>query len=509
MAASSSSSCAVETTRSVKTWREQWKQLGLQAWSTESDARRELQNPRVLNQEQLEDVAAALLKFDGDFEPWEDDLWSGLAKVRKRIQVLAGNIHFAPQQEDIRRMVQCAEHDLRVFAEQTRQQEDELVALECSLQDTLEASLVRFEGWCAQESSLQKTSSHANQPNRLSSCRQVQKDCRVTRKDGRQSDSMHEQLDKLIADIASDGGPTGRWTDEDHDTFLKVLQKFKRKTGIEFLAEAQELLPHKKHEHLVEHVRWLHLYEDRQLEKRQLIEKWRCLKAIAQAPATPVHPKNELTAEVAIEEKRQRACSQELVQKERNDVRQKVAGWRNARSEEQRLQLQEQQRQEKETNEQECRRRRRQVEQKREAIEASKEQRAAEEALFSKNVRHGPQTSMGRAVSLQDRKRIAERNATLLQKRASLLQSRRAEPKGDFFDPPARSSSVGKLAYRHVESRLDDHTKEYVDRSRDLLEESVSGQQASKYSVVPGNFAHQGVVRTLRSSPSWRPGFGV
>lgn len=506
---STSASGAVETTRTVKTWREQWKQLGLQVWSAESDARRELQNHRALTQEQLEDLSAALMQSDADLQLWQDDLWSGLAKVRKRIQVLGSNIHFAPQQEDIRRMVQSAEHDLRVFAEQSRQQEDELLALECSLQDTLETSLTRFEGWCAQESCLQRSSPPASTSNRPSLGRQVQRDGKAARSDGKQLDTMHEQLDKLLADIAADGGNTGKWSDEDHDTFLKVLQKFKRKTGIEFLTEAQELLPHKSHEDFIEHVRWLHQYEDRQLQKRQLIDKWRCLKAVAQSPETPLQSKRDTTIEAATEEKRQRACSRERLQKDRNDVRQKVEEWRNARNEEQRLQLQEQQRREKENKEQEYRERRRQSEQKRQAIEASKERRAAEEALLSKGVKHGSQISMSRALSLEDRKRIAERNATHLQKRTSLMQSRRSEPKGDYFDPPSRASSVGSPAYRHVESRLEDHTKAYVDKSRDLLEESMCSQHTSKYGVVPGNFAHQGVVRTLRSSPAWRPGFGV
>mmetsp|Transcript_6991 Transcript_6991/g.11440 ORF Transcript_6991/g.11440 Transcript_6991/m.11440 type:complete len:534 (+) Transcript_6991:112-1713(+) len=506
---STSQPYTVETTRTVKAWREQWRQLGLQAWSAESDARREVQNPRVLNQEQLEEIGAVLSKADGDFDTWQGELWSGLGKVRKRIQVLAGNIHFAPKQDDIRRMVQSAEHDLRVFGEQTRQQEEELIALECSLQDTLEASLVRFEGWCAQESCLQRVASHASQPNRASPCRQTKKDHKLSKNDGRQLDSMHEQLDKLIAAISSDGGPTGRWTDEDHDTFLRVLQKFKRKTGIQFLAEVQDLLPHKKHEDLIEHVRWLNTYEDRTSEKRQLIEKWRCLKAIAQTPETPVHTKKELAAEAASEEKRHRAASQERIQKERNDARQKVAEWRNARSEEQRLQHEEEQRRERENKERECRERRRQIEQKRQAIEASKQQRSAEEALLSISVRPGSQTPTGRAISLEDRKRIAERNAAHLQKRASLLQNKRSEAKADMFDPPVRIGSVASPAYRHIESRLEDSTKAYVDRSRDLVEDSVSIQQGSKYGVVPGNFAHQGVVRTLRSSPSWRSGFGV
>lgn len=507
------SSCSNgDAARTVNAWREQWRQLALQAWSAESDSRRETQNPRSLSQEQLEELRSTLRKEDDDFKVSEQHLWSGLAKVRKRIQVLARNIHFAPQQGDIRRMVQAAEHDLRIFAEQTRQSEDELAALECSLQDTLESSLARFEGWCSQESSTRRPLT-PSKPSRPPSCSRLRQADKGSNKEQKELDSMHEQLDKLTADIIADGGSTGGWSFEDHEAFLRVFQKFKRKTGIEFIAEAQQLLPDRPHEDMIAHISWLLRHEDRELQKRHLVEKWRCMRAVA--ASKEVEPKQELTAAAAQEEKRQRACSRERVQKELCESRHRVAEWRRERNEVKRTQQDQQSRRSEEAREREARDRRHQVDKRRRSLESMQEQRVADDALMGRPASRGARnstplsTGIARHVGLEDKRRIAERTAALLQKRASQLQAKRSEPDEQHFEPPLRASSVG-TRYKHVESRLEEHTKAHVEQSREFREDqSVSGQNSSKYGVVPGNFAHQGVVRTMRSSAAWRPHFGA
>jgi len=328
--AASSSAKSKEIKAGAKTvisWREEWRQLGLQAWSAESDSRRETQNPRSLSQEHLEELRSTLRKSEEDLRVYERDLWAGLTRVRKRIHVLARNMHFAPQQGDLRRMVQAAEHDLRIFAEKTRQEEDELAALECSLQDTLESSLVRFEGWCAQESCLRRPAENFSTPSKLSrppSCSRLHQDKPSSKNVSKQLDSMHNELDKLEAEIAADGGSTGGWSHDDHETLLRVFRKFKRKTGVEFIAEAQQLLSNKTHEDLVGHIGWMLLWEERQLQKRQLVEKWRCMRAAAVSKEMLGEQKQELTAAAAQEEKRQRACSQERQHKDTSEQKKQL-----------------------------------------------------------------------------------------------------------------------------------------------------------------------------------------
>jgi len=332
-------------------------------------------------------------------------------------------------------------------------------------------------------------------------------------KEQKELDSMHEQLDKLTADIIADGGSTGGWSFEDHEAFLRVFHKFKRKTGIEFIAEAQQLLPDRPHEDFIAHVSWLLRHEDRELQKRHLVEKWRCIRAVA--TSKEAEPKQELTAAAAQDEKRQRACSRERVQKELVESRQRVAEWRRERDDVKRTQQDQQSRNSEQAREREARDRRAQADKRRKSLESMQEQRVADDVLMGRPASRGARnstplsTGIPRHVSMEDKRRIAERSAALLQKRSSLVQAKRSEPDEQHFEPPLRASSVGK-AYKHVESRLAEHTKAHVEQSREFREDqSVSGQNASKYGVVPGNFAHQGVVRTMRSSAAWRPHFGA
>merc|ERR1711881_607458 len=107
-----------------------------------------------------------------------------------------------------------------------------------------------------------------------------------------------------------------------------------------------------------------------------------------------------------------------------------------------------------------------------------REQRVADEALLGKGARDPTQAH--RPVSLEHKKRIAERNAALLERRAAQVQAKRSEPEASHFEPPRRASSVGAQAYKHVESRLEESTRLYVDRTREFREDqSIASQDAS------------------------------
>merc|ERR1712217_115049 len=93
------------------------------------------------------------------------------------------------------------------------------------------------------------------------------------------------------------------------------------------------------------------------------------------------------------------------------------------------------------------------------------------------------------------RQRIAHRSAELLQRRSSQVQAKQAERNGSCFEPPERTTTK----YSNVESRLEVHTEAYVEKHREVRVDAVRAGLDTKAS--PGNFAHQGVVRTLRSSP--------
>jgi len=522
--------CSSGPAQTVGAWREQWRQLGLQAWSAESDGRRDMQNQRALGQEQVEDLRVVLRNGDEDFKAWEQQLWSGLSQVRKRVRALGPNLQFAPARGDVQRMVQGAKHDLGVFAEQARQQYDELAKLECTLQDTLEAALVRFEGWCSQESSLRRSRDTAKKASvvRPPSCSRA----RGSREslDGslaaegkavdKELEGMHEQLDKLVADIAEDGGTTGGWSNDDHDAFLRVLRKFKRRTGADFFAEIQQLLPNKSHEDLVVHVAWLTTYEERQRTKKQLVEKWRGIRAVSGVRSASAEPCRQRALSAAQEERREQASLRDRVRKEQIERRKLVEDWRCAREAEQRAQQEEQRQNQVQIQVREAQERRRQSESKRQAVAAFQERRAAEKSALRPATPGGAcsPAAAGGPLSSEDKQRIAKRNAELLERKAAQVQQRRNSGQRGFgsdsqssFDPPSRSrSSSASAAYQHVESRVQSHTQAYVEKSRDLREDmAAAAGPPSKYDVMPGNFAHQGVVRTVRACPSWRGQFGV
>jgi len=499
---------AAGVAQTVGSWREEWRQLALQAWSAESDSSREMQNARILNAEQLEELRTTLRRADQEGKVFQHELWDGLARIRKRVHALAQNVQFAPGRREVGQMVQSAEHELRVFSEQSRQQYDELAALECSLQDTLQAALVRFEGWCSQESALHKGRETSAKRCRPPSCSRLHPSGTGARKDDKQLADVRAQLETLASDTAAAGGATGGWTCEDNDAFLRLFRKFRSKTGPDFIAEAEQLLPEKTHEELVAHVAWLAAFDDRELEKRRLLEKWRGIRAAAAVGSIPSEGnKPSLTTADLEKERRRRSLSRERDLQEASRRRQSVTEWRSSREEAALAREEARLRQQKEAQLREVHDRQRQNEQKRKLVEAFRQKRAEDEELARSATHQASQmAAVRRAVSSEDRTRIAQRNTALLQRRVSQVQQRQrgcSLEQQNRFEPTCRSQ-----AFQHVESRLRDHTDAYVEKARELRKED-STDAGSKYGVMPGNFAHQGAVRTTRSCPTWRPRFGV
>eukprot|EP00440_Ansanella_granifera_P048778 gb/GFBE01052849.1/.p1 GENE.gb/GFBE01052849.1/~~gb/GFBE01052849.1/.p1 ORF type:complete len:536 (+),score=127.11 gb/GFBE01052849.1/:1-1608(+) len=519
--------------RSVAAWRETWRQLALQAWSAESDARRDLQTQgqRSLSQEHAAELRACWESCEQERQVWEQDVWSGLGQLRKRVAVLGANLRFAPSADDLRSMVGAVEHKLQLYNEQARQQFDELAAQECSLVESLEASLTRFEGWCSQESALKATScTRATSSTALrrksevptsASCsrlgsagaRSRPSSASGSRVVGSSGDAepglaeIRERLDVLASKLDS-GGATGGWPSDDHEAFMRLLNgKFKRRATPEFLLEAERSLPHLSHEALVAHAKWLADHEKYQAERRQLLEQWRGLKEASRPRTASEAPAGQRSsAQEAQDERRKRAevKKQELLQLE--ERRRAVEDWKKQKEEQKELE-ERQQRAQREAQAQEARSKQALLEKKKQELEAFRRQRQEDEAREREAAQAAK--AAGRRLSVQDRERIAERNEALLRHREQhrrQLEERRSSA-SQAFEPTARATSA---AYGHVQSKLHGHTDSYVERARELqeAEEAQKAAAVSKYSIVPGNFAHQGIMRTVRSSPSWRQGFG-
>jgi len=498
---------------SVAAWREVRKQLAVQAWTSESDARREvqLQSQRSMGKEQAAELRACWESSDSERKVWEQDLWSGLGRLRKRVTALGANMRFVTSGEDLKNMVSTTERELQLCAEQARQQFDDLTLQESGLDESLKASLTRFEGWCVQESAAlrpRSCSRTASAPKRVHTSTGNR---RGLAEADRGMAEIRERLDQLATAIDA-GGMTGGWQSDDHETFMRLLTgRFKRRATQEFLVEAQGLFAHQSHEALVAHVKWLTDHENYQAERRQLLEQWRALKEasrprpVSEAPTSRPH---SCTAKEAQLERQRHAEKRQQELSEREEQRQRVEGWRRRREAE-KNEKEERQKDAKKALQEKAAAKKRQQEADQLELEAFKKQREEAEAQLraaSEAIKEA--ASAQRRLSQEDKARIAERNQTLLLQREQKLRELQERRSAQAFEPPRRAAGN---SYCHVQSRLQTHTEEFVEKSRELQETEAAEKAAldSNYGVVPGNFSHQGIVRTVRTSPSWRRGFGV
>lgn len=475
----------------VSSWREYWRQLAVQAWTAQSDSQRDLQSTRALKQREIEDLQAFNCAAERENVCWNQDFWESLSRLRKRVHGLGQSVQYAPAGEEMRRLVQAAQHDLQVFKEQQRQHADELAEQEFALQDSLQAALLRFEGWNQQTSTLQSTKSVT----RTSACRSQSAGSVVhSRRPGASCshanglDSIRRRLDELMAEELADGGPMGGWQSEDHDAFMRVIRRSRRKSEHEFLVEAQQVLPHLSQEEVLQHVEWLSRSEDRQEEKRSLLERWRSARPCRSSSSSAAR-----AAEVPAEEEHHQCSKPKDDQQQRAETKRKIAEWKHQKMQQDTAQQEEAQKKASKDHERECSRRRRAAEEKRQHVEAFRQQRKAD-ALAQKRATE----VCRRALSLEDQRRLAERNSKMTVQHATRMHT---PSKTAVFDPPPRNQ-----AFSHVESRLHHETEAHVARkiavNRSTLSESEQGD--SKYTCVPGNFAHQGVIRMTRQVPAWR-----
>eukprot|EP00929_Paragymnodinium_shiwhaense_P050947 TRINITY_DN25649_c0_g1_i2.p1 TRINITY_DN25649_c0_g1~~TRINITY_DN25649_c0_g1_i2.p1 ORF type:complete len:565 (-),score=133.21 TRINITY_DN25649_c0_g1_i2:234-1928(-) len=516
----------VEVPRTLAGWQDIWRQLCLHSSTAESDCRRDAAVfTKTLAREQVDELRAEQTGTEKETKRWQNDLWSGLVRVRKRVSVLARNVQFAPEADDVRAMVRAVERELRLYAEQQRLQFDELAVQECSLEDALQSSLVRFEGWCNQPSAVVKpqdawgTSTSSSVGRRCSPRRTPRRSLSaslLSPADNRGVCAIRAQIEKLDMETEAAGGATGGWANDDHDTFMRSLWKHRKKTGPEFVDEAQQLLPHLSHESFIAHVAWLTSYEERQQTRKQLVDKWKGMRAAAVAAAVDSAPEfstTEASRKDTIEEKRRRQQARQAEDKQRNARRHQLEEWRRRREEDTKRAEEEQQEKLREDAER-LSQQRRQVQEKRQgAVAEFKAQKELQRRQLSEAKEADKRAAAAqRRPSTAQQQRIAKRSASMVEQKGARVQAllvRHAQA-SERFAPPPRGS-----AYEHVESRLGTHTEATVERLRadraeqDAMAAAAAASPLGSRGITPGNFAHQALLRTCRSCPSWRPHFGA
>lgn len=453
-------------------WQQSRKQLALQAWSLESDLKREMTDRS--RQETNEFRSFAKKEVDSR-KAWEEELWSDLRKLRKQLATLGNNVMTASA-EDLRKMVSNMEHKLKVQSEQSRLEFEELCAEENHLEEALEASIARFEAWEDAPAACRSRPSSAP----------VQRKRERREGKGRNPPRTAEALRGRVEEITQHLANTpryGGWRPADHDAFLRLLLgRFRGRPTGEFLTEAQQLLPHLAHEQLVEHSKRLLEQDALQAERQSLLQQWR------QEQQRPAKPQS-----LVVEAAKESAQKREADMKKRQSLAEKkkqVEAWQKeraeaARAEQERL---------REVEEEE----RRKAQRKQEALQAKKEEMERwrqEKELLRKTEASAAQANATATLSGEQLLRLRARSEQLLRTR----ERQRAEKLAKTCQ--RQDLKHASEAYSHVPGRLESSTQQYVlrQRSRPCDEEAWSCR-----GVMPGNFAHQGLVRTLRTAPAWR-----
>lgn len=465
---------------SLKAWQHARKQLAIQAWSLECDAKRELAQQRQV------ELKAISQEEEQKRQRWEQELWSDLTQLRKRLEALSRNLQLAGS-EELRQMVSTMEHKLKVQSEQSRQEYEELCAEEIHLEEALQASLARFDAWTSCASAVAPArSARSATPARAPRARSARSAPGRRRsgpsraRTGRDVKARVEEISKKLATPRHVGG----WCQADHDAFLRLLVgRFRGRATGDFLAEAQELLPHLQHEQLLQHARWMLEQDALRAERQQLLDAWRAEKATEAQRPIAQEAQQESQEQLRAEEKRRQSLAEKKKQ---------VEAWRRQKGLEaerlaaEKLRCEEEQRRK-------AQRRREELQTKKQDMEQWRE--VKKEAL--RQSKRASQAPSSVPLSHEQLQRLRARSEQLLRHREQ-LQSAAKAAKGRFAPPERAAKSE---AYAHVQGRLSSSTQDFVLRARERQEEEVATFCRGR---VAGNFAHQGLVRTLRASPGWR-----
>jgi len=255
---------------------------------------------------------------------------------------------------EMKKTVGQIEHDLSVFKEKQRQDYDELTLLEGTLMTTLKTMEDRFTAWTdpakanaepiliprprtANAAARDGGSGSASSNQRPQTAGSKRLDNLTTANQDPQVAKIRETLDALQAEIDHDGGLTGGWIKDDHDSFLRVYQKHKNFESSIFIETCSQLI-NRTHEDIVDHVNWYTEYLKRTELKKNLLAQWKTRRqqVLREAhEAESAKPKaDKLTAEAIEEERERRKRLREDKKMHDEHTRERITAWKERRAEE-------------------------------------------------------------------------------------------------------------------------------------------------------------------------------
>merc|ERR1719428_2125774 len=197
--------------------------------------------------------------------------------IRKRVRSLAQNLEVAPDSQ-LKHLVSDVERQFEKFKQNARKEFDAFAITESTLLETLGSMEERFEGWVQGPSALcrpRPQSADASAERGSGSRCEQPLSARSRSSQDPELNDIKDRLEALEMDIQHDGGTTGSWPRDDHETFVRVIRKFNGEATPQAFERLAEMLPHVAHEALVNHVQWYTEYENRQKLKKRLLGMWR------------------------------------------------------------------------------------------------------------------------------------------------------------------------------------------------------------------------------------------
>lgn len=414
-----------------------------------------------------QELEVLLHEADAERGRWEDAFWGTLTRLRKRVTALGLNGAHNCNPEQLRTLAKGLEHEFEAFKASQRQDYDTMAASKPGLEDNLHGLAQRFEGWAQEAPALARSSScgapastgegQSQSSQRRSRSADVERGGRGADADGpAEEDSVVEEikaeLNALELEVQRTGGTWGGWSQFHHEDFMRIYRIFKNQATPAFYHQMSVRFPDTSEADIAAHVQWCAESGDRQAKKRQLLVRWRDRRAELARQAAE-----------AARERDARSLCQDRQAREREWIQrdlkmQKVSEWRQLKEEEAeraaalaRATAENKARLEREQQ----RSKRRLMRGVNEVLKSKRElerQQAEAELLALKQAE-----ACRRALSEDDRRRIAHRNVELLKRK---LQ---AQP------PTPSSSAMGEKplpnpAYAHVDSRLHNSTQCFLQR---------------------------------------------
>lgn len=480
--------CDEDDDAAVEEWLGMWRELGDESDVLGNGSFDEFLKPRCMSAPQISEMKSEVSNHDNESQIWNEAMWGSLARLRQRVAVLAQNAPVCRPRE-LKVLSSGLGREMESFKTQQRLQFQCLAGEEASLQASLAALERRCDAWlaepCWQPRALGQDggASHRASSGSRSRAPSTGRDAsgasqleRLAREDP-EIQKLRCEMEALEAEIEEAGGPTGGWTTISHEIFTRLFRTYKQRATPQFLAAVVQRLYDHDEAQVLAHVAWLPDHKRRQRAKRDLLSRWRerrkeLERQHAAAAADRVDPEEAKLRRQALE-------------REHAERRRKVAEWKRLRTEEveraaavQYCMALEQARMDREQQ-------RRHVSAQKKAVEAYRRHREAERDAASNGAVARPSSAGAsrRAVSQEDRERIAHRNLDALRKKMQLQQQQ--QQSGAEQRPESRRRSS---AYAHVESRLHAVTESYIQKIASK-EPSLAPEPPRSAAELPPRFA--------------------